>query len=177
MLAMTSVWAYFTFSEYITTYYGQEPSHTAVFNSKFFGEFAPFFYAQIVLCLIIPLILIFPRGRRIPGTVIASVSILIGMWLERYLIIVPTLARPRLPSDLPHTIGIYIPTSTEWIMMAASAAAILLIFLFLIKLFPIVSVWEVREEREEEKMEAEREPESAPERRRIFRSPLARRPS
>jgi molybdopterin-containing oxidoreductase family membrane subunit len=177
MLAMTSIWAYFTFSEYITTYYGQEPSHTAVFNSKFFGEFAPFFYAQIVLCLVIPLILIFPRGRKIPGTVIASVSVLIGMWLERYLIIVPTLARPRLPSDLPHTIGIYIPTSTEWIMMAASAAAIVLIFLFLIKLFPIISVWEIREEREEEVEVAEQEPDQAPERRRLFRNPLARRSS
>jgi len=177
MLAMTSIWAYFTFSEYITTYYGQEPAHTAVFYSKFFGEFAPLFYAQIVLCLVVPLILIFPRGRRIPGTVIASVSVLIGMWLERYLIIVPTLARPRLPSDLPHTVGIYIPTSTEWIMMAASASAILLIFLFLIKMFPVVSLWEIREDREEEKKEAEREPEHAPERRRVFRSPLARRSS
>jgi Ni/Fe-hydrogenase subunit HybB-like protein len=177
LLAMTSVWAYFTFSEYITTYYGQEPSHTAVFNSKFYGEFAPFFYAQIVLCLVIPLILIFPRFRKIPGTVVVSVSVLIGMWLERYLIIVPTLARPRLPSDLPHTIGIYIATSTEWIIMAASAAAIVLIYLFMVKLFPIISVWEIREEREEEKEKLEREPEQPPERRRVFRSPLSRRSS
>jgi Ni/Fe-hydrogenase subunit HybB-like protein len=80
--------------------------------------------------------------------VVASVLILIGMWLERFLIIVPTLAHPRLPIDLPSTIGTYRPTSAEWTIMAASAAAIALLYLIFIKLFPIVPVWEIREERE-----------------------------
>jgi molybdopterin-containing oxidoreductase family membrane subunit len=164
MLIMTSIWAYFTFSEYITTYYGQEPSHVAVFNAKFFGEFAPAFWIQIVLCLIIPLILIFPRGRSIVGTIIASVSILIGMWLERFLIIIPTLTRPRLPSDLPHTVGLYTPTYTEWILMAASAATIALLYLLFTKLFPIISIWELREEHEEKEAKQEVEPKGIPER-------------
>ncbi len=169
VLIMTSVWTYFTFSEYITTYYGQEPSHVAVFDAKFYGEFAPFFWVQIVLCLVIPLILIFPRGRSIVGTVIASVSILIGMWLERFLIIVPTLTRPRLPSDLPFGVGIYSPTYTEWIIFLASAAIIVLMYMAFTKLFPIVSVWEMREEHEEEEREQVPEPEVLPE------SSLARR--
>jgi Ni/Fe-hydrogenase subunit HybB-like protein len=171
LLAMTSIWAYFTFSEYITTYYGQEPSHLALFQAKFFGEFAPFFWAQIVLCLAIPLILIFPRGRSIAGTVVASVSIIIGMWLERYLIIIPTLSRPRLPSDLPFITGIYRPTGSEWAIMAASAAAIVLLYLIFIKLFPIVSVWEVRHDREQE----ECAPEHPAEFGEPFESPLTRR--
>ena len=171
ILIMTSIWAYFTFSEYITTYYGQEPSHVSVFDAKFFGEFAPYFWVQIVLCLVIPLILIFPRGRSIVGTVIASVSILIGMWLERFLIIVPTLTRPRLPSDLPFGVGVYSPTYTEWIVMAASAAIIVLMYMAFTKLFPIVSVWEMREEQEEEEREQVPEPEVLPE------STLARRVS
>jgi molybdopterin-containing oxidoreductase family membrane subunit len=163
ILIMTSVWAYFTFSEYITTYYGQEPSHVSVFDAKFFGEFAPLFWVQIVLCLVIPLILIFPRGRSIVATVIASLSILVGMWLERFLIIIPTLTRPRLPSDLPFGVGVYSPTYTEWIVMAASAAIIVLLYLAFTKLFPIVSVWEIREEREEEEREHVPEPEVLPE--------------
>ncbi|MGQ9554852.1 MAG: NrfD/PsrC family molybdoenzyme membrane anchor subunit [Anaerolineae bacterium] len=167
ILMMTSVWAYFTFSEYVTAYYGQEPSHLAVFQAKLFGEFAPYFWSQVVLCLVIPLILIFPRGRSIAGTVVASVSILIGMWLERFLIIIPTQTRTRLPADLPFTVGIYRPTSTEWLIMAASAAAIVLLYLLFIKLFPIVSVWENREEREEERPAIM--PAALPE------SPLARR--
>jgi molybdopterin-containing oxidoreductase family membrane subunit len=170
MLAMTSVWAYFTFSEYITSYYGQEPTHLAVLEAKFAGEFAPYFWAQIVLCLIIPLILVFPRGRSIVGTVVASVSILAGMWLERFLILIPTLTRPRLPADLPFTVGVYRPTGVEWAMMAASAAAIALLYLLFIKLFPIVSVWEIREEREHEK-----EREQPPQAQELPESPLIRR--
>jgi molybdopterin-containing oxidoreductase family membrane subunit len=171
ILAMTSVWAYFTFSEYITTYYGQEPAHLAVFQAKFYGEFAPYFWAQIVLCLVVPLILLFPRGRSIPGTIVASVSILIGMWLERFLIIVPTLSLPRLPADLPNTVGVYNPTSTEWKIMAASAAIIVLLYMFFTKLFPIISVWEIREEREAEEEEHKELSESDE----LLKSPLARR--
>ena len=169
ILMMTSVWAYFTFSEYVTAYYGQDPSHLAVLQAKLFGEFAPYFCSQVVLCLVIPLLLIFPRGRSIAGTVVASVAILIGMWLERFLIIIPTQTRTRLPADLPFTVGIYRPTSTEWLIMAASAAAIVLLYLLFIKLFPIVSVWENRGEREEGEEEQPVMPPALPE------SPLARR--
>jgi len=151
VLIMTSIWAYFTFSEYVTSLYGQEPAHMSIFTAKLAGEYAPYFWAQVVLCLLIPLILIFPRGRTIAGTVVASVSILIGMWLERFLILIPTLTRPRFPSDLPLGVGIYSPTQVEWMIMAASAAGIVLLYLFYIKLFPIVSIWEIREEREHEK--------------------------
>lgn len=171
LLAMTSIWAYFTFSEYITTYYGQEPAHLAVFEAKFFGQFAPYFWTQVVLCLVVPLILIFPRGRSVVGTVVVSVSVIIGMWLERFLILIPTVTHPRLPVDLPFTVGVYRPTSVEWSLMAASAAAIVLLYLLFIKLVPIIPVWEIREEREREKGE----PEQPPEPKELFESPLARR--
>lgn len=152
ILTMTAVWLYFTFSEYITTYYGQEPSHLEVLYAKFFGEFAPYFWIQVVLCLVVPVLtLSFRRTRTIVGTVVASVLILTGMWLERFLIIIPTLTRPRLPIDLPFTIGTYKASGDEWAIMAASAAAIALLYLIFIKLFPIVPVWEIREEREHER--------------------------
>lgn len=160
ILGMTAVWLYFTFSEYITTYYGQEPSHMEVFYAKFFGEFAPYFWTQVGLCLLVPVLLLsWRRTRTIVGTVVASGLILVGMWLERLLIIIPTLTRPRLPADLPFTIGTYRPTSTEWAIMAASAAAIALLYLIFIKLFPIVPVWEIRQEREQEQARFEQPPE------------------
>jgi Ni/Fe-hydrogenase subunit HybB-like protein len=102
------------------------------------------------------MLLSFRRTRTIVGTVVASVLILIGMWMERFLIIIPTLTHPRLPVDLPFTIGTYQPTSAEWAIMAASAAAIALLYLIFLKLFPIVPVWEIREEREQEREERER---------------------
>jgi molybdopterin-containing oxidoreductase family membrane subunit len=142
LLVLTLVWIYFTGAEYLTTWYGQEPARMAVFNAKTSGEFAPFFWTQVVLCAVIPFpILVSGRLRTISGTVLASISVVIGMWLERYLIIVPTLTRPR----LPYGIGFYTPSWVEWAIMAASASAIILLYTLFIKFFPIVSVWELEE--------------------------------
>ncbi len=147
LLTMTLAWLYFTVAEYLTTFYGNEPAHMAVFNAKFSGEFALLFWVQVITCFVIPFfILVFRRTRTIVGTVIASISVNIGMWLERYLIVIPTLAHPRLPDGG----GIYRPTWVEWAIMAGCAAAISLMFLLFTKLFPIISIWEVREEREQE---------------------------
>jgi Ni/Fe-hydrogenase subunit HybB-like protein len=142
LLVLTLVWVYLTGAEYLTIWYGQEPAHMVVFNAKISGEFAPFFWTQVVLCFVIPFpILVSSRLRTITGTVVASICVVVGMWLERYLIIVPTLTRPR----LPYGIGTYAPTWVEWAIMAASAAAIILLYTLFIKFFPIVSVWELEE--------------------------------
>jgi len=153
LLTMTLVWVYFTGAEYITAVYGNEPSHMAVFNAKFSGEFAPFFWAQVVFCFVVPfIILTVGRFRTIAGTVIAGISVNIGMWLERLLIIVPTLTRPRMPIG----VGQYSPTWVEIALMVASAAGIALLYVLFTKFFPIVSIWELEEEEElEEKRRQE----------------------
>jgi Ni/Fe-hydrogenase subunit HybB-like protein len=145
LLAMTLMWLYFTLAEYVTTLYGNEPSHMAVFDAKINGEFGPYFWAQAVFCFAIPfIILAFRRTRTIAGTVIAGISVNIGMWLERLMIIVPTLTRPRMPIGTGH----YTPTWVEWAIMAASAAGIILLYVLFTKFFPIVSIWELEEDEE-----------------------------
>jgi len=147
LLTMTFVWLYFTLAEYVTTIYGNEPSHMAVFNAKINGEFAPYFWAQAVFCFVIPFIILsFRRTRTIAGTVVAGILVNIGMWLERLMIIVPTLTRPRMPIG----IGCYAPTWVEWAIMAASAAGIILLYVLFTKFFPIVSIWEIEEDEEME---------------------------
>jgi len=83
-------------------------------------------------------------GDMVAGTVVASISVSIGMWLERFTIIVPTLVNPRLP--WPH--GIYVPSWVEIAITAAFFATFTLLYMVFTKLFPIVSIWEVREGRE-----------------------------
>ncbi len=142
LLAITFVWLYFTISEYLTTYYGSEPAHIAVFNAKLYGEFAPLFWGQVILCLVIPLVILIPaRLRTIPLLVFASISINIGMWLERVLIVVPTLTRPR----LPYGAATYMPTLTEWSIMIACAAWLVFFFMLFMRFFPIISIWEIEE--------------------------------
>jgi len=143
LLVMTIAWLYFTIAEYLTVLYGREPAEMAVFNARLFGEFAPQFWAQVGTCFVIPFaLLISQRTRTIAGTVIAGASVVVGMWLERFIIVVPTLARPMLPYPTPT----YHPNWVEWSVTAACAAAIALVFLLFVKLFPVISVWEMEEE-------------------------------
>ena len=145
LMAMTLLWFYFTFAEYITVVYGNEPVHMAIFWSKISGKFAPLFWLHFVLCFVIPLpILAMKKFRTIKGTVIASISIIIGMWLERFVIIVPTLTRQRMPVEG----AFYIPTWVEWSILAGCISLFMLLYTLFTKVFPIVPVWEIREGRE-----------------------------
>jgi molybdopterin-containing oxidoreductase family membrane subunit len=145
LVALTLLWAYATLAEYVTTFYGYEPAHMSVFYSKFKGEYAPVFWIMVVLCFVIPMsILPFRKFRTIPGCVIASISVNIGMWLERYTIVVPTLTNPR----LPYQVQLYHPTWVEVAITVASFAMMVFLYAIFVKLFPIISIWEVQEGRE-----------------------------
>jgi molybdopterin-containing oxidoreductase family membrane subunit len=139
LLVMCCLWFYFTFAEYLTTWYAQEPTELAVFTSKLTGPFAPYFWAMVVFCFVVPFtILANPRTRTVTGTLVASISVNIGMWLERFTIVVPSLSHPRAPI---HTF-VYIPSWVEWSLMAGCFAAFALLYMGFTKLFPIVSIWE-----------------------------------
>jgi Ni/Fe-hydrogenase subunit HybB-like protein len=144
LLVMTLLWFYFTFAEHLTTYYGADPAHMAVFYAKVTGPYAPFFWTMVLCCFVIPLPIL-ALHRTVAGTVTASVAVLIGMWLERFTIVIPTLVNPRLPYER----GFYHPTWVEFSLTAGCFAAFILLYAVFSKLFPIVSVWEIREGREQ----------------------------
>ena len=146
LLVMSLLWSYFTFNEFLTTYYGAEPTHMVVFLSKTEGAFSPLFWTMIVTCFLVPFVLLANSRTRgtVWGTVVASVSVEIGMWLERFLIVVPSLSHPRLPISATT----YIPSWVEWSLFAAFVSAFILLYAVFTKLFPIVSIWEIREGRE-----------------------------
>ena len=142
LLLFSLFWAYFTFSEYLTEFYGNEPAGMRVLFSKIAGEFSPIFWAMWLFNFIIPFVMLSNRRTRtVAGTVITSILINIGMWLERYNIVVPTLTRPRLPSP----VAAYFPTWVEWSILLGSIALFALLYVVFSKVFPIISIWEVRE--------------------------------
>ena len=149
LLVFTLLWFYFTFTEYLVAGYGGDSFELAVFWSKLTGKYAPLFWTMVTLCLVIPLpILIFKR--TIPGLLVSSISIVIGMWLERFLIIIPSFCQPR----LPYLRGSYMPSWVEWSMTAGLFAGFSLAFVLFSKFFPVISVWETeKEDREKEKMD------------------------
>lgn len=142
LVVMSIVWFYFTLNEYITAFYGNEPREMAVFLAKIQGEWAPSFWAMVLTCFVIPFGLLFKRNSRtIPRVFIASISVNVGMWIERYTIVVPSLSYTR----LPYPLGIYTPSWVELSLMAGCLAAFVLLYMLFSKVFPIVSIWEVQE--------------------------------
>lgn len=82
------------------------------------------------------------KQHMVAGTVIASICVVAGMWLERWNIIVPTVTHPYLVRWTN-----YVPTATEWSLTLASFALFALLFTLFFKLFPAVSIWEITEGR------------------------------
>jgi len=145
LLVMTLLWFYLTFAEYLTGYYGNEPEEMKVFWAKFTGRFWITFWAMVVLNFVVPIALLVRLQQRAIGkTVVASLAIVAGMWLERFNIIVPTLSNPRLP--FPE--AVYWPSWVEWGETAGSFGLFILFYVLFVKFFPIVSIWEIQEGRE-----------------------------
>ena len=139
LLLMSLLWLYFTVAENLTAWYGNEPKEMSVFGARIRGNFAPYFWTMVFCNFIVPFVLLgIRRLRSVRTATIAAVTVLIGMWLERYLIIVPTLSMPRLAAAWGH----YSPSWVEISITAATFAFMALLYLVFSKLFPLVSVWE-----------------------------------
>jgi molybdopterin-containing oxidoreductase family membrane subunit len=89
-----------------------------------------------------PLILFWKKARTSPVILyVVSILVLIGMWFERFNIIVPSLGH----DFYPYTWGIYVPTVTDSTIIIGSFAWFFLLFLGFIKVMPSLSVVEVKE--------------------------------
>ena len=144
LLIMALIWFYFTFSEYLTGVFGAEPHEMHIIMYKFTGPFAFYFWTMVLCNFLLPVtILSFRKLRTITGILVASIGVVIGMWLERLIIVVPSLANPRL--DLP--VGIYVPTVLEWALFAGGLVVFVMGFMIFSKFFPLISVWEIEEGR------------------------------
>ncbi len=82
------------------------------------------------------------KRNAVTATVIASVFVVIGMWLERWNIVIPTTTHPMLA-----VYGTYTPSITEIAITAASVSGFILMFIIFFKLFPAISLWEIAEGR------------------------------
>ncbi|MGD2088861.1 MAG: polysulfide reductase NrfD [Candidatus Aminicenantes bacterium] len=145
LMAMAALWFYFTFAEYLTTGYGALTEELAVFNSKLAGEFSIIFWSMVACMVLAFAVLLTRKTWNIGAATTASILVIIGMWLERFTIIVPTLTKPL---EQGYKAGIYYPTLTEWLITIGSTAGFILLLIIFAKLFPIISIWEMKEAKE-----------------------------
>lgn len=119
----------------------QGTSIERIFWEKLTGRYAWAFWTMVVLNFVIPVgILSRKKTRTVTGTVIASAGVIVGMWLERFQIVVPTLVNPR----LPYTRGVYWPSIHEILIAMGCFALFILFYVVFARVFPVVSIWEVK---------------------------------
>jgi molybdopterin-containing oxidoreductase family membrane subunit len=105
------------------------------------GPYAPSYWALIACNVLAPQILWFKRARQSPIILFfMALVVSIGMWLERFVIVVTSLHRDFLPSSW----GNYQGTFWDWAMYLGSIGLFLtLVFLF-IRFLPMISIFEMR---------------------------------
>ncbi len=141
LLMMSLLWTYFIFAERLTIWYGNEPAEIAVLRVTQKGSFAPLYWTMVVCNFVIPFtILSLKKTRTIAGCVIASFGVLVGMWLERFLIVVPSLGHKY----LPYSWGTYRPQPVEIMITVSTFAAMTLLYVLFSKFVPIISIWEMK---------------------------------
>ena len=152
LVLLSAVYVYFNINEYFVPFYkmkGQEAEHL---NSLMYGEYSVMFWSVQILGMALPMILlIFKWGRRPLTLSIISIVVIVGAWFKRYLIVVPTLSHPYIPTHrVPESWIHYSPTFPEWVITASTLAAALMIITLLVRYFPIIPVQETIEELESE---------------------------
>jgi len=94
------------------------------------------------------MLLFFKKFRRPLPMFFISICVIVGAWFKRFLIVIPTLLHPFLPmQETSEASKVYSPTFDEWSITIASLAGALLIVTIFVRYFPIISIWEVAEER------------------------------
>lgn len=146
LFVIAAFFGYFTFSDYLTKWYGSVKMDKILID-KLFTEFKTYFIFANYVGILTPIIIIaIPRLRTIRNITAASVIALLALWVNRYIIIIPTLETPFLPiQDTRHDWLFYSPTWVEWSLTAAGVAVFGMLFMIISKLAPIVSISELEE--------------------------------
>jgi molybdopterin-containing oxidoreductase family membrane subunit len=156
LLVLTSlIYLYFNINEYLVPGYKMKSLDTGHLKGLFSGDESPLFYGVQILGMIVPIILLIFKPMRAPMPLfLISIVVVIGAWLKRYLIVIPTLLHPTFPiQNVPENFHHYFPTGVELTITAGLIAGTLLVITLFLRIFPIIPMWEVAHEAGHENIE------------------------
>ncbi|MBF8267564.1 MAG: hypothetical protein HW388_1072 [Dehalococcoidia bacterium] len=143
MLTLGLLYLYFTFSEFLTEGYPMTEETTPVLEALLLDRYAPLFWFWLIGTGFLPIALVaIPHTRTVPGIVLAASLVVGGMWLKRFLIVVPPLVLPLVEGG---PWASYRPSWVEASIITAAAAAVPLLLLLFFRVFPILSIHEMEE--------------------------------
>ena len=141
MLAAGLFVAYNYAVEFFMAFYSGDPYEITEVKDRLVGPYAWVFWTVVFCNVLAPQWLWSPRIRR--NTValfVISLLVLIGMWFERFMLIINSLFRPYLPSSF----GMFYPTVWDLIFLFGSVGLFLWLFTLFVRWLPIVATFEMR---------------------------------
>jgi Ni/Fe-hydrogenase subunit HybB-like protein len=141
ILATGSMMFYgYAFEVFFAYYSGNESERYMALN-RALGPYAWSYWALIACNVVTPQILWFERMRRsIPVLFLAALIVNVGMWLERFVIVVISLHRDYLPSAW----RMYYPTVWDFTHLVGSLGLFLTLLFLFIRILPMISLFELR---------------------------------
>jgi molybdopterin-containing oxidoreductase family membrane subunit len=122
-------------------YYGGDPAERSL--SYRYHLSSAIFWVTMICNVVVPQVLWVRRARRNPAVlIVVSLLVLVGMWAERFLIIIEGLLRDQIPSAW----GSYSPTYVDLGILAGTFGFFGLLYLLFVRFVPFVPVSELKEE-------------------------------
>jgi Ni/Fe-hydrogenase subunit HybB-like protein len=142
MLATGLIVAYGYFFEYFMSIYSGQKFDLYLTKMRFHGPYSHFYYALILCNILTPQLLWIRRVRtNIPALFAMSLIINIGMWLERFVIVVISLTRDFMPSAW----GRYSATVWDYATFAGTLGFFTMLLFLFVRVLPAISIAEMRE--------------------------------
>jgi molybdopterin-containing oxidoreductase family membrane subunit len=152
MLATGLVVAYGYMMEAFIAWYSASSYEEFMMTNRFFGPYNKLYWALIFCNVIFPQVMWFKKLRLNLGWLfVTSIVVSIGMWLERYIIIVVSLHRDFLPSSW----GMYTGTIWDWSTFLGTIGLFATLLFLFIRFLPMISIFEMRTMIPEAKVEEE----------------------
>jgi Ni/Fe-hydrogenase subunit HybB-like protein len=128
--------------EVFFAWYSANPNEAYMIYNRATGPYAPFYWALLICNGLVPQLLWSPRLRAsVPLLFVISLVVSVGMWLERYIIVVTSLHRDFLPSAW----GMYSGTIWDWATFLGTIGLFLSLLFLFIRVLPMISIFEMRE--------------------------------
>ena len=141
MLATGLVVGYGYVIEVFMAWYSANPYETYMILNRMRGPYAPVYWSLMLCNIAAPQLLWFKRVRSSPPALfVIALIVSIGMWLERFVIIVTSLHRDFLPSSW----GMYSPTIWDWTTFLGTIGLFLALMFLFIRFLPMISIFEMR---------------------------------
>ncbi|MCI0352791.1 MAG: polysulfide reductase NrfD [Acidobacteriales bacterium] len=144
MFATGLIVAYGYFMEFYMAQYSGNPWELFMMLNRTNLEVGPYaiaYWALVATNIVIPQLLWLRSVRRTPWKLfLVSCVILVGMWLERFVIVITSLHRDFLPSNW----GFYIPTRYDWAVFIGTLGLFTSFFFLVLRLMPMIPAFEVK---------------------------------